>query len=189
MKANEKRDSRVILTVAVIFLLVAVLVVMILLLLQMRSNSTQSGYAASVTDAERTGRVQYATEGVTIVDDQNAIQKAAEEIFNAPDDTIGLTYKNDAYSSDGQNFDCLIANSDMNTYDAFFTICADDAMTDELYVSGLLRPGQAFEKIRLEHPLESGNHTVYVTIALVDEVDGEQTIVNHMTYTMDFHVG
>lgn len=189
MKTNEKSDSRVILTVAVISLLVAVLVVMVLLLFQLRENSAQSGYTASVTNAERTGRVAYATEGVTVVDDQNAIQRAAEEIFNAPDDTIGLKYKNDAYSSDGENFDCLIANSEMNRYDAFFTICADDAMTDELYVSGLLRPGQAFEKIRLEHPLESGSHTVYVTINLVDEIDGEQTIVNHMAYTMDFHVG
>lgn len=189
MKTNEKSDSRVILTVAVIFLLVAVLVVMVLLLFQLRENSAQSDYAASVTNAERTGRVAYATEGVTVVDDQNAIQRAAEEIFNAPDDTIGLKYKNDAYSLDGENFDCLMANSDMNRYDAFFTICADDAMTDELYVSGLLRPGQAFEKIRLERPLESGNHTVYVTINLVDEIDGEQVIVNHMAYTMDFHVG
>lgn len=188
MKENGKRDSRVILTVAVIFLLAAVLVVMVLLLLQMRNNSAQSGYAASVTEADRVGRVAYATEGVTVVDDQNAIQKAAEEIYNAPDDGIGLKYQNDAFSSDGENFTCMLANSELNAYDAFFTICANAEMTDELFVSGLLRPGQAFEKIRLEHPLESGDHTVYVTIALVDEVDGEQVVVNHMTYTMDFHV-
>lgn len=188
MKTKETRDSRVILTVAVIFLLTAVLVVMILLLLQMRSNSAQSDYAKSVSGSDRLGRVEYATEGVTVVNDENAVQRAAEEIFNAPDEAVGLKYQNDAFSEDGVHFTCLIANSELNVHDAFFTICADREMTDELYVSGLLRPGQAFEKIALEHPLESGDHTVYVTIALMDEIDGEQTVVNHVTYTMDFHV-
>lgn len=185
MKSKEKNSAGAFLTVAVIFLLVAVLIVMILLLRQMQSSS---GYAPSATATLGTGRVAYATEGVTVVDDVDAMQRMAEAIYNAPDDGIGLKYQNDAFSTDGVNFECMIANSDYNQNDAYFTICADSDLTDVLYVSGLLRPGEAFEKIRLERSLESGVHTVYVTITLVDDVDGEQTILRQMTHTMDFHV-
>lgn len=185
MKSKDTRSGTPILVVAIIFLLTALLVVMVLLLRQMKLTA---GYAPSVTNASETGRVAYATEGVTIVDDQDAMQRMAEEIYGAQDDGIGLKYQNDALSQDGTNFQCMIANSELNKNDAYFTICADSDLTDVLYVSGLLRPGEAFEKISLERALERGDHTVYVTIALVEDVDGQQSIVNHMTYTMDFHV-
>jgi hypothetical protein len=63
-------------------------------------------------------------------------------------------------------------------------------MTDELYLSQLVPPGSGFEEITLEHPLDPGNHTVYVALTQVvtDEETGEQTIHNQVVYTMNFTV-
>lgn len=186
-KSAEQRDPKFILTIVAIFFMAAILVVLVLLVLQMRENAKLASYAASVPEDQRT-RVEYATEGVTVVNDPNALQKAVDEMMNAPDKPIALEYQNDATSSDGQNFDCYIANSTDNSLDAFFTIATDGSMSDVLYVSGLLRPGQALEKIKLDRALEPGIHTVCVGISLVDEVDGEQVVDRQMVYNMTFHV-
>lgn len=134
--------------------------------------------------------IQYAS-NATVMLDQDSIQAAMDEAMkNAEDGNIGLYYKNDAYSSDGVNFDCFIGNSSANIHDMFITIFADVDMTDQIYLSGLVPPGSGFEEITLEHELESGNHRVYVALTQVDtdEETGEQVLLNQVVYTMDFHV-
>jgi hypothetical protein len=63
-------------------------------------------------------------------------------------------------------------------------------MTDQLYLSKLVPPGSGFEEIELEHPLDQGDHTVYVALTQVetDEETGAQTIRNQVIHTIDFHV-
>jgi hypothetical protein len=63
-------------------------------------------------------------------------------------------------------------------------------MTDELFLSKLVPPGSGFETITLEHPLETGDHVVYVVITQIDtdEETGAQTVKNQVVHTMDFHV-
>jgi hypothetical protein len=109
---------------------------------------------------------------------------------NAKDGNISLLYKDNAYSTDGSTFSCYIVNSANNAYDMYLTIFADSAMTDELFLSQLVPPGSGFEEITLEHPLEKGDHTVYVALTQVvtDEETGEQTIHGQVVHTMDFHV-
>lgn len=134
--------------------------------------------------------IQYAS-NATVMLDQDSIQAAMDEAMkNAEDGNIGLYYKNDAYSSDGVNFDCFIGNSSANIHDMFITIFADVDMTDQIYLSGLVSPGSGFEEIALEHKLDPGNHRVYVALTQVDtdEKSGEQTLLNQVVYTMDFHV-
>jgi hypothetical protein len=123
--------------------------------------------------------------------DQDSLQAAIDEAMeNAKKGNISLLYKDNAYSDDGSTFSCYIVNSAANAYDMFLTIYADSAMTDELYLSKLVPPGSGFEEITLEHPLDKGDHEVYVALTQVetDEETGAQTIRNQVVHTMDFHV-
>ncbi len=142
-------------------------------------------------DEEKTGlgglKIGYADEGVTTVEDPDALQKEVDEMVEAAkDNEITLEYKNDASSTDGENFDCYIANAVENKYDMFVGIFADPNMEDELFVSQLLRPGSAFETIKLNHPLERGTHEVYVFFTQVEE--DLETIHGQIPVTMSFTV-
>lgn len=141
-------------------------------------------------EADAGQAIQYAS-NATVLLDQDSIQAAMDEAMkNAEDGNIGLYYKNDAYSSDGVNFDCFIGNSSANIHDMFITIFADVDMTDQIYLSGLVPPGSGFEEITLEHKLEPGSNRVYVALTQVDtdEETSEQVLLNQVVYTMDFHV-
>jgi hypothetical protein len=134
--------------------------------------------------------IGYATEAKVLLD-QDSLQAAMDKAMeNAKDGNVSLLYKDNAYSTDGSTFECYIVNSANNAYDMFLTIYADLEMTDELFLSQLVPPGSGFEEITLEHPLEKGDHTVYVALTQVitDEGTGEQTIHNQVVHTMDFHV-
>jgi hypothetical protein len=134
--------------------------------------------------------IGYATEARVMLD-QNSLQAAMDEAMeNARNGNIALSYKDNAYSTDGSNFECYIVNSANNAYDMFITIYGDAEMSDELFVSQLVPPGSGFENITLEHPLSTGDHVVYVALTQVetDEETGEQTIRNQVVHTMDFHV-
>ena len=138
------------------------------------------------TEEDSKPKIAYA-EGVTVVDDPAALQKKVDEMVEkAKEGFIALEFKNNARSTDGINFVCYLANAEKNTKDAFFTIYADTGLTDELFLSGLLRPGTAFNNITLNHELPKGTHTVYVVQTQVEE--DLETICGQMSFTMDFTV-
>jgi len=133
--------------------------------------------------------IAYASEGVTAVDDSNALQAAVDEAYaDAAKAGIGLDYKNQAFSEDGVNFTCYLGNAAGNTLDMFIALYGDEDFTDELYVSGLIRPGTAFDSITLNHPLETGTHTVYCAFTQVAVEDGQQVIDGQVIVTLDFTV-
>ena len=180
-------DTKMVLVIVAIFFMAAILVVLMVLVLTMRKNAELASYVSSVP-ADQRQRVEYATEGVTIVDDADALQRAVDEMMNEDSKPVALYYQNDAFSSDGQNFTCLIGNSADNPMDAFFTIATTGTMDDVVFVSGLLRPGQALEKISLDRALEPGDHEMNVGISLVDEVDGQQVVDRQLVFAVTFHV-
>ena len=139
-------------------------------------------------DGNATG-IGYATEAKVMLD-QDSLQAAFDEALrNAQDGNIGLKYQNDAFSSNGTDFECYIVNSEANKYDMFLTIYADAELTDQIFLSGLVPPGSGFENITLEHALDSGDHTVYVALTQVDNNEnGEQVIKHQVMHTMEFHV-
>jgi hypothetical protein len=61
-------------------------------------------------------------------------------------------------------------------------------MTDELFLSKLIRPGQTFEQVTLNRALEKGEHQVFVVFTQIEEVDGEQNICGQRAVTMNFFV-
>jgi len=134
-------------------------------------------------------RIGYAEEGVMVTTNENEMQKAYDEMVKATQEGyMALSYKESAYSENGIDFDCYIANADSNKYDMFIAIYSDPEFTDELYLSQLLRPGTAFNSITLNHALEPGSHTVYVAYTQIEEADGEQSIHAQSVVTMQFTV-
>ena len=121
-----------------------------------------------------TPKIGYAIDGVTAVD------------ADVPEGNIALEYKNDAFSENGKTFSCYIANASSNSYDMYIQMFSDKEFTDQLLLSGLLRPGTAFDTITLEHELDPGKHTVYVIFTQVE--DDMQTIHGQVTVTMDLNV-
>ena len=126
-------------------------------------------------------------EGVVEVSDSNALQEIVDRM-SEEQLSIGLEYQPSATSGNGVDFTCYIANPANQGYDMFFAIYGDAAYTDELYVSGLLRPGTAVQELTLNHALNPGNNTVYIVYSLVDMVDGEQTIIGQRPMSMFFAV-
>ncbi len=147
---------------------------------------TATGCKKEKETEEEKPKIGYA-EGVTVVEDPDALQKTVDEMYEkAAEGGVGLEYKNDAFSSDGEKFECYIANAAKNKYDMYIQIFADSGLTDELFLSQLLRPGTAFDNITLEHKLDPGDHRVYVAFTQVEE--DLETIHAQVMVTMDFHV-
>lgn len=137
-------------------------------------DSSTGGSAASSAPQ----RIGYATEGV-VATDPETLQDAVDEMYKeAQEPGVSLEYKDIAISNDGKNFRCYIGNSEKNAYDMFIAIYADAALTDELFLSELLRPGSRFEEITLEQTLSPGVHTAYIVYTqVVDEENSEDVMV------------
>lgn len=168
--------------------LIAVIIVLALVIVAMACVLFLRKDEASIDD-NGVPRVGYAADAKVMLD-QNSLQAAADEAQrNARDGNVALQYRNDAFSKDGKTFSCRIINSASNLYDMFVTIYADQALTDQVFLSGLVPPGSGFEEVTLDHELEPGDHTVYIAITqVVAEEDGTQTIKNQVMHTMEFHV-
>lgn len=139
--------------------------------------------------SDRSLVIGYAEQGVTVVDDPDALEKEIEQMLETVDDSrIALSYRNDALSEDGINFSCYIANSPDNKYDMFIQIFADEAYQDEVFLSQLIRPGQAFETLTLSHALPKGTTRCYIAYTQVETEDGEQSVHAQTFFTVDFHV-
>ena len=159
---------------------IVILLVVVILVMTRRESETVNVADGAVP------KIGYA-EGVTVVDDPDALQKAVDEMYaKAAEGTMALEYQNEANSEDGKNFSCYIANAAANSYDMYIDIYADQALTDEIYLSGLVRPGSAFREITLEDTLDPGTHRVYVAFTQVEE--DLATIHGQVMVTMDFIV-
>lgn len=178
METNKPLDKR----------LIAVIVGLVLIIMTMGFFLLFRKEPAPANEGG-TPSLGYATDAKVILD-QNSLQAAMDEAMeNAKDGNVALLYKNNAYSTNGTDFTCYIVNSASNKYDMFLTIYADDAMTDQVFLSGLVPPGSGFESITLDKALDPGDHTVVVAVTQVDnDENGQQVIKNQVMHTMEFHV-
>lgn len=146
------------------------------------------GQKTEAPKAENPLIVGYA-EGVTVVEDSDAFSKALDKIYEESQEAgIALEYKSVAYSTNGMDFSCYLANAAENQYDMFIAVYADDALTDQVFLSGLLRPGTAFDHITLSHALPLGQTNCTVAFTQVEVVDGEQAIHDQALIGVEFYV-
>ena len=179
MQNQRPLDKRLIAVIVGLVLVIAVLC--FFMFFRQKEGSVEDG---------STPRIGYETDAKVMLD-QDSLQAAIDEAQeNAKNGMVALQYQNEAFSNDGKTFSCYITNAPSNLYDMFLTIYADAELTDQIYLSGLVPPGSGFEEITLEHPLDHGDHTVYVAVTQVDtkEETGEQVIKNQVMHTIIFHV-
>lgn len=179
MENKKPLDKRLIAVIVGLVLVIAVLC--FFLFFRQQESSVDDG---------NTPRIGYEADAKVMLD-QDSLQAAVDEAQeNAKNGMVALQYQNEAFSSDGKTFSCYITNAPSNLYDMFLTIYADAELTDQIYLSGLVPPGSGFEEITLEHPLDKGDHTVYVAVTQVetDEETGEQVMRNQVMHTIEFHV-
>lgn len=185
MDAENKSNSnqRLIIILVAVVLIVAIVAVAAVVIL--RGNSNEPDPTVNIGDGN-TPRIGYA-EGVVALD-EDSLQAAVDEMMKTQDGYFTTEYRNDAFSEDGQNFDCYIGNSNLNKYDMYIQIFADDTLSDQVFLSELIPPGMAFDHITLEHPLDPGTTTCYTVFTQIGEQDGEQVIKGQVTITIDFTV-
>lgn len=148
------------------------------------------------TPPDPVGALSWATgSGVTVVEDPDALSREVQKLYEAAEgEGIGVEYKNEAFSLDGETFACYIGNSSDSSYPLFITVYGDDQYQEELFVSGLLKPGQAFNQITFSRALEHGPHTLPVCYTQVFEphTEGNDTddfaIRGQTVITLNFNV-
>lgn len=100
---------------------------------------------------------------------------------------IPLHYAAGATSSDGENFACTLGNPRGAAYDIYFDIYADDAFTEEIYLSGLVAPGTQIESFKSGRKFPEGMTDVLVVITTVD--DDHETLLTQTTVVLTLIVG
>lgn len=122
-------------------------------------------------------------EGTTVVKDSNALQEALDAMTT---ENMMLEYEPDAFSVDGENFSCYLANAVENQYDMYFDMYTDSGFGEEIYLSGLLRPGTALDKFKLKRRFVAGDHKVVLAITTVE--DDHQTVHGQTVVVYNLHV-
>ncbi len=190
--AEEKKDSK-----SKVIIIVLIVVIILLLgggaaaFIVLNSNSpeiAQTGGTADQIAAVSSGSadnpiLKYDEAAVAL--DENGLERQIEEMKNAAGD-ISLEYKNEAESDDGTNFICYLANSDLNTEDMFIAIFKDASLTDQVYLSGLLKPGTSIQNFVSEISFEPGTYSV---VALFTSVgDDHETMTSQIAVELKLTV-
>ena len=146
----------------------------------------QNDEPAQIADDNGNTVLEYAN-GVTVVDDESALQAAVDKMLEDAQNEMVASYQPQAISEDGKTFTCYIANSEYNEYDMFIALYTD--LSDEaepIYLSGLMRPGEAFRELTLDEALDKGTHSVYLVFTQVE--DDHATIHGQSVVGIDMQV-
>jgi uncharacterized protein YxeA len=170
--AEEKKDSKSKIIIIVLIVVVVVLigggVVAFIMLNNNNSNVADNNNTTTTTSAVETRSPILKYDEAAVALDENGLERQIQEMKNAAGD-VSLEYKNDAVSNDGTHFDCYLANSDLNTEDMFIAIFKDASLEEQVYLSGLLRPGTSINKFESEIKFEPGLHSVVALFTSVGE--------------------
>lgn len=175
----DAKQRRVI--VPLVSSVVVLCAVVVVLVVTMRSQD-----AAPAAEDDGGFRLGYA-DGVTAVDDESALQAAVDAMMENADKQMVASFQNQAVSEDGKTFTCYIANSEYNEYDMFIALYTDiSGDAEPIYLSGLMRPGEAFREIKLDEALDKGTHEVYLAMTQVE--DDHSTIHGQSVVTIEMQV-
>jgi hypothetical protein len=192
--AEETKDSKskviVIILIIVICLLLAGGTAAALIILNSNNNSAEANNAVSpeTTTAAATSEknpliLDYDDSAVAL--DAEGLERQIEAMKNA-DGRFSLEYKNEAFSSDGTHFECYLANSEKNKEDVFIAIFKDVTMNEQLYLSGLVRPGTSIQGFESEIPIDSGTHSVVCMFTSVS--DDHETMTSQISVELKLTV-
>lgn len=174
---TEKKDKKRQLIFLIIIIVVILAAAAVVILTRPKSESLLDNGVPKLGYAE----------GTTVVRGSDALQKAVDDMVEKlSKGNVMLEYDADAYSSDGENFTCYLANATENSYDMYFDMYADSAFTDEIFLSGLVPPGKALNQFKATRKLDKGDHEVYMAFTTVE--DDHTTARSQILVTMNLHV-
>lgn len=107
-----------------------------------------------------------------ILDDPDTLQNMVDEMLKkAAEGQMALEMQVTAFSKDGENFSCYLANADANSYDMYMILYLDETQ-EELCRTGLIPVGGRIETLHIQKKLTAGTHTCTLTFVQV-EADGK----------------
>jgi len=191
--AEEKKDSKskiiIIVLVIVIVLMAAGGTAAFILLNNNNGNQANDDKSAVTTDSDQksgNNPLQLGYDSAAVALDENGLEKQIEEMRKNSEGSVSLEYKNEAESTNGKEFDCYLANSELNTEDMFFAIFTDASMTEQMYLSGLLKPGTSIQKFTSEIPLEKGEYSAVCVFTTVS--DDHETMTSQVAVELKLTV-
>jgi hypothetical protein len=194
--AEENKDSKskviIIVLIAILVLLIAGTITVVILL--QNNNNGEAGM--NPVDTSSAAVMSSGGDNPLILDyDNSAVALNADELAKQYNDlqkkvdegTVSLEFQNIAFSENGTDFTCHLANSDMNTEDMFFNIYKDGTFSEQIYLSGLLSPGQVIESFTSEIKFDPGEYEVVVLFTTV--ADDHKTMTSQTPVVIDLKVG
>lgn len=118
------------------------------------------------------GKLEY--DNGAIVFDKDQQQGASDLYQEVEDGYISLSHKNQAYSTDGENYACYINNNPDNKYDIYVTVYNNQNADEMLYISGLIPPGSGIDHFKSEVKLDPGEYDALLVVTQVE--DDHETI-------------
>lgn len=107
-----------------------------------------------------------------ILEDPETLQDMVDKMLaKASEGQMALEMQVTAYSQDGTNFTCYLANALENNYDMYMILTLDEGQ-EELCRTGLIPVGGHLENLTLQKELSSGTYTCTLSFVQVEE-DGE----------------
>jgi hypothetical protein len=152
-------------------------------------NQANDDKSAVTTDSDQksgNNPLQLGYDSAAVALDENGLEKQIEEMRKNSEGSVSLEYKNEAESTNGKEFDCYLANSELNTEDMFFAIFTDASMTEQMYLSGLLKPGTSIQKFTSEIPLEKGEYSAVCVFTTVS--DDHETMTSQVAVELKLTV-
>ena len=102
--------------------------------------------------------------------DEEDLEKQFQELQDKVNEgQVSLEFQNAAFSENGTDFTCYLANSSSNTEDMFFNIYTDGTFTEQIYLSGLLSPGSVITSFKSDVKFKPGNYEVIVLFTTVSD--------------------
>lgn len=167
MAENAKNNKKLIILISVIGVIVIGILTAILIIVIGKENAPAE--ATDPMDNVVNGQIQY-DDNVVLIDDGDDIQAAYDAAKKKVEEgMIGLQYNNVATSSDGVNFDCVLGNSDTNSYDIYYDLYTDMNMSQRVFITGLIPPGSGITSFKSQVKYEPGTYEAILVITQVED--------------------
>lgn len=165
LKKSDEEKKKLLITIiiaAAVIVLLSGLVVGILI-----ENASNSDNPSDTLKYLEDGKLKY-DDGAVVLDRDS--QQGISELYQKIEDGyISLAHKNQAYSADGESFECYINNNADNKYDIYVTVYNNQSAEEMLYISGLIPPGSGIDHFKSEVKLGSGAYDALLVITQVEE--------------------
>ena len=184
VKEKQSSSKLVIILLAVLIVLLIAGIIIGVVLFSKQNNDDDSSPDG---DDEPVVTIGYEGNGVVALSEDELRAQWERMMHEAEEGMLDLEYKNQAVSDDGVNFSCKFGNAASNKYDMYIGIYLDDALTEQVVLTGLVPPGSEISSFESDIPLDPGSYSAILVYTQVD--DDHATIVSQTMIVVELVVG